>query len=384
MKTKLNMTLMVILMMFPQFVETIYSPALPSLSSHFDVDQERTSLTISLYFIAFALGVIFWGIASDYIGRRKAMLWGLIVYTIASTTALVAPTFEFILIARFVAAFGIAVGSVITQTMMRDCYNGNELTKVFSIMGIALSISPVIGLLLGGITATFFGYTGIFLLLALLSFALLIINFINLPETKKDSKNITYKAIINLASQMYIDKSILRYALLIMCFNVLLFSYYTYGPFIFEKKGLSSTIYGYSGIILAIGSFIGSYFNKYCITKGLDSVMLIRIATILSSINVFLIYLLKDSLFFLLPMLFIVASFSIAIPNILSKSLIKYKSSIGTAGALFGLLYYLLIGIGLYVSSLVNNYIYVLIIFSTIMILASFSSKLKKARLLLK
>lgn len=372
------MTLMVILMMFPQFVETIYSPALPSISKHFNVSPEKTYLTISFYFIAFAFGVIFWGIISDYIGRRKAMLCGLGVYAIASMIALIAPTFEVILIARFIAAFGIAVGSVVTQTMMRDCYTGQELNKVFSIMGIALSISPVLGLLLGGITADTLEYFGIFSLLAILSLMLLMISFYKLPETKKDDKTVSFASISKLASQLYRDANIWRYALLIMSFNVLLFSYYTYAPFLFEKAGFDSTIYGYSGIILALGSFIGSYINKFCITKGVQPLNLIKTAVLLAAISAFVNYFVNNSLYFLLPTLFIVTAYGIAIPNLLSLSLLKYKVSIGTAGALFGLLYYLLIGIGLFVSSLLNDYSIVLVSFSIVMVVTYFSYSFKR------
>lgn len=372
------MTLMVILMMFPQFVETIYSPALPSISKHFNVSPEKTYLTISFYFIAFAFGVIFWGIISDYIGRRKAMLCGLGVYAIASMIALIAPTFEVILIARFIAAFGIAVGSVVTQTMMRDCYTGQELNKVFSIMGIALSISPVLGLLLGGITADTLEYFGIFSLLAILSLMLLMISFYKLPETKKDDKTVSFASISKLASQLYRDANIWRYALLIMSFNVLLFSYYTYAPFLFEKAGFDSTIYGYSGIILALGSFIGSYINKFCITKGVQPLNLIKTAVILAAVSAFVNYFVNNSLYFLLPTLFIVTAYGIAIPNLLSLSLLKYKVSIGTAGALFGLLYYLLIGIGLFVSSLLNDYSIVLVSFSIVMVVTYFSYSFKR------
>ncbi|WP_158209310.1 Bcr/CflA family efflux MFS transporter [Myroides phaeus] len=375
MQTKLNITLMVLLMMFPQFVETIYSPALPSLSSHFNIPPEKTYLTISIYFSAFAIGVIFWGIISDYIGRRKAMLGGIIVYALASLLALIAPTFEIVLGARFIAAFGIAVGSVITQTMMRDSYSGQELNKVFSIMGIALSISPVIGLFLGGLIASFLGYVGIFSALALLAIILLYISYNKLPETKQGETKVTFKTIMQVASSLYRSIDIWQFALLIMCFNVLLFSYFTYAPFIFEKAGLNTTIYGYSGVLLALGTFIGSYFNKYCISKGISTNTLIKLSTLLALINSFFVYLLKDSLLFLLPNILIIASFGIAIPNILSVALQNYKSSIGTAGALFGLLYYSLIGLGLLSSQWINNYAFVLLTFSTIALVISFSLK---------
>ena len=70
--------LLTLLVMLPQFVETIYSPVLPSVQEYFGVKEESATLTISLYFIAFALGVAFWGIQCDRIGRKKSLQYGLI------------------------------------------------------------------------------------------------------------------------------------------------------------------------------------------------------------------------------------------------------------------------------------------------------------------
>ncbi|MDM1414776.1 multidrug effflux MFS transporter [Myroides odoratimimus] len=381
MKTKNSLALMIVLMMFPQFVETIYSPALTHLAKAFDVTKETTLLTISIYFIAFALGVIFWGILSDYIGRRKAMLSGLITYTLASVLALLATNFETILIARFIAAFGIAVGSVITQTMMRDSYTGVELAKVFSIMGIALSVSPVIGLLMGGILSNQFGYWGVFTVLATLSILLVSTSFFSLKETKQHTDKITLDKIIALAKTMYTDSLLWKYALLVMTYNVLLFSYYSFAPFIFEQEGLSPTVYGYSGIVLAVGSFIGSSLNKKLLERGYLPIALMKIAATIAIVNALVLILIGNTLYFLIPMVFIVTAFGIAIPNILSQALLQYKSSIGTASALFGLLYYILIGTGLYISSTMPNITVVMISFATIAILVSLLIKSKKATL---
>jgi hypothetical protein len=59
------------------------------------------------------------------------------------------------------------------------------------------------------------------------------------------------------------------------------------------------------------------------------------------------VWLTQQQVVFLLPMMLVVMSFGIAIPNVLSKALVDYRAQIGSAGAMFGLLYYLLIGAGL-------------------------------------
>jgi len=49
--------LVVGLMMFPQMVETIYSPVLTHIATAFRVSEGQASQTLSVYFLAFAGGV---------------------------------------------------------------------------------------------------------------------------------------------------------------------------------------------------------------------------------------------------------------------------------------------------------------------------------------
>ena len=70
--------LLTLLIMFPQLVETIYSPALPGIATSYHVSSERAAQTLSVYFVAFAVGVAMWGWLSDCIGRRRAMMAGLL------------------------------------------------------------------------------------------------------------------------------------------------------------------------------------------------------------------------------------------------------------------------------------------------------------------
>ena len=72
--------LMIALIMFPQVVETAYSPALPLIAQSYAVSASEAGQTLSVYFIAFALGVLFWGWLCDRAGRRPAVLTGLTVY----------------------------------------------------------------------------------------------------------------------------------------------------------------------------------------------------------------------------------------------------------------------------------------------------------------
>ncbi|MDR0218474.1 MAG: multidrug effflux MFS transporter [Enterobacteriaceae bacterium] len=345
MKTKLSLWLAIALMMFPQIVETIYSPALTNISRGFSVSAAQASQTLSLYFFAFAIGIVVWGRMCDVFGRRPAIIAGLLLYSLACLLALWVEHFELLLAARMLSAFGAAAGSVGTQTIMRDSYHGEALARVFSIMGIALAASPAIGMVGGSVLNYFAGYRAVFTGLAVLAAILTGWSIMQLPETRPAT--VTKVALFDTARMMLKDIFIWRDAFLIASFNICLFSYYQLAPFRFAQFGLSTEHFGYTGLLLAFGVGLGSVINRQLLKKKWPSGKLIFLAAWLTLCSGVCVHLLESSWLFILPMLGIVIAYGIAIPNILAPALRCYTDRLGTAGALLGLFYYSLLAGGL-------------------------------------
>ncbi|ODA24205.1 MFS transporter [Photobacterium damselae subsp. damselae] len=339
--------------MLPQIAETIYSPILPSISQAFYVSVVDAGQTLSIYFIAFAVGVVFWGRMADIIGRRNSMLLGLLCYALACIVAALTNSFLILLVARAMSAFGLAVGSVISQTILRDGYSGKELAQTFNIMGLAISISPIIGLLAGTGLNILGGYRIVFIMLAVLALSIFIICYLRLNETQSEL-NVT-DSFFSVAKKMVMDTKIWLSACLVAGFNLLIFVYYQQGAFFFESLGYSSQQFGYSGIVLALGTFGGGILNRRLLSMGYTSYFVIAIAGVISFLGGLCAYQLSNSLWLLAAVLVIVCSFGLAIPNILSVALNNYKTSIGSAGAIFGLFYYLMLGLGLNITAYVNH-----------------------------
>ncbi|WP_336959699.1 MFS transporter [Chryseobacterium contaminans] len=371
--------LLTLLVMLPQFVETIYSPVLPMVQETFGVNEESTTLTISLYFIAFALGVAFWGIQCDRIGRKKSLEYGLITYGIGTFTAIFAPDFMILLAARVISAFGIAVGSIVTQTILRDTYDKDHISKVFSWIGIGLSISPIIGMTTGSVLASSIGHQGVFITLYLIAVVFYILSRKNVSETHHSRKEINFQMLFGLLKRMLRDRDIIKCCLLVMSFNVLLFSYYSLAPFIFKEQQYSSYIFGYSSIILAAGTFVGAKLNRFLILRNIAPSILVNASVAGSFIASVFVWILSGyEIYFLIPYFFIVMAFSMAIPNILSTALIHYKNETGSAGALLGLIYYVLIGSGLISIGFIQNLGISCVIFSGIGVLTLLVFKSKE------
>ncbi|SFN49455.1 Major Facilitator Superfamily protein [Xenorhabdus japonica] len=243
------------------------------------------------------------------------------------------------------SAFGAAVGSVGTQTMMHDTYRGEELARVFSIMGIALAASPAIGMLSGSTLNYFAGYKAVFSGLTILAIILTGWSIARLPETQPI--NVTKVPLFSTAIMMLKDISIWRNVFLIAFFNICLFSYYQLAPFRFEQLGVSQETFGYTGLLMTFGAGLGSLLNKYLLRQQWISAKLVTLASLISLLSGSGVYLLENSWLFIFPMLGIVIAYGLAIPNILASALTNYSEQLGTAGALLGLFYYLLLSLGL-------------------------------------
>jgi len=337
--------LAIALLMFPQIAQTLYSPALGDIGRAFGVGPQVAAQTLSVYFLAFAFGVVTWGRVCDRIGRRPSMLAGLALYMLACVIGLSARSFNTLLMAQALAAFGAAVGSVVTQTLLRDRFQGAELAQVFSLVGMALAASPALGLFSGAGLVEVFGYRGVLAALLLIAVALWSWSWCALPETRTSAP--ASAGLLETLARMLGDLGIWRSALWIALFNVALFSYYSLGPFLFERLGLSGAEFGYSGVILALGSGFGAWLNQRLLRRGCHALQLIRLAAVIGLLGGLGVWLMQDSGAFVLAMLLVVLAFGIAIPNILGSALANYRDRLGTAGALLGLIYYLLIGAGL-------------------------------------
>lgn len=339
------MALVTALLMFPQIAETIYSPALTDISTHFSVSAADAAQTLAVYFIGFAVGVLFWGWFSDRRGRRPALLLGLAVYTAGCMLALAAPNFSVLLAARILAAFGAAIGSVVGQTVLRDAFDGRRLAAIFSFVGMVLAISPAIGVYLGGVLTAWRGMNGVFGALALLAAALLLLCAAIMPETRPPRTG--DQALWPLMRRMLADAKIRLAVALVAALNIGLFSYYSQGPFLFARLGLDARIFGYSGMALAAGALVGAQGNRLLLRRGAGLRPIFICAGLLLLPASAGVCLLADSWFFLLPMIAVATAYAMAIPVVLGTALSDYADCRGSAGALFGLTYYLVIGLGL-------------------------------------
>ena len=114
---------------FGPFSIDMYLPALPEISRDFDTTTSNTQLTLTLFMVGLAVGQVFVGPLSDFIGRKRPLMVALIVYTVASILCVFAPNIYVMMALRFVQGFTGGAGAVISRAISSDLYKGKALTK---------------------------------------------------------------------------------------------------------------------------------------------------------------------------------------------------------------------------------------------------------------
>lgn len=347
-----SLLLFITLVGFPQISETIYTPSLPDIANRLQASSNTIQLTLSIYFLGFALGVFCWGRLSDSIGRRPALLWGIFVYGAGSIGCFLSNSAEWLLVSRFIQAFGASTGSVVTQTIMRESIDGAKRHAVFAQISAALAFTPAIGPLLGGWIDQTFGFRAVFFTLVVMSVAIFMYTFVSLPETRvSKTSNISTLAV---AKRLVSDRRVWAFGFLIGTTNGILFSYYGEAPFIFiEFFQMRPGMFGFFGIFVALSSILGAMLSKKLLTRfpaetiilfgsmvtTVGAVCLTGLALYGMSPSAPFLVLLATCIFLLL------LGIGMAIPNCLSLALVHYGDVLGTAGAIFGLGYYIVVSL---------------------------------------
>ncbi|MCT6816507.1 multidrug effflux MFS transporter [Lysinibacillus fusiformis] len=357
-----SLLLMIVLVAFPQISETIYTPSLPDIADTLGVSNSSVQLTLSIYFIGFALGVFCWGWISDIIGRRPAMLGGLVFYGIGSALCFYADTISILISSRFIQAFGAATGSIITQTILRESVSGNRRHGMFAQISAVIAFTPAVGPLIGGWVDQALGFRAVFFVLVVMSIGLFIYAYARLPETTQPAARQRI-AIWPVVKRIFASPTVLVYGLLIGGINGVLFSYYAEAPFIFIGHfQMTPGLYGFLGIIVALASILGAMISKRLITTHPPQ-QIIYIGCSVMLIGAFLLMIVCTlplpismlAMSIMVTVFILLLGSGIALPNCLSLALVDFQDVIGTAGAIFSLGYYLLVSVITSGMSLLHN-----------------------------
>ncbi|KJG40676.1 major facilitator transporter [Photobacterium angustum] len=157
--------LLIIFIAVGQMTQTMYVPAIPEMATFFGVRAASLQAVMAAYLIPYGLSQFVYGPLSDRIGRRPVMISGMVIFLIGTVIALVAPSFDVLLLASFIQGMGTGTSGAMSRTVTRDCYDGDDLHKVNSLVSMGVIFSPLIAPVLGGYLSEHLGWESIYIFL---------------------------------------------------------------------------------------------------------------------------------------------------------------------------------------------------------------------------
>lgn len=213
----------------------MYLPAFPAVAKDFDVSPSSVQTSLSVFFIGFGIGQIFYGPISDSIGRKWVILIGLLSYGILSALCAVSTSIDFFIGFRFFQGFAGAAGAVLGRAIIRDVFDGAELAKAMSLLMLVLTAGPMMAPLIGSFFLELSGWRSIFWVLALYGVLWCILILLIIPETLKKENQRPFKLydLVQSFSMVLKHKSAMGYTLCVAFGFATLFAYITATPFIY-------------------------------------------------------------------------------------------------------------------------------------------------------
>ncbi|MCX6519828.1 MAG: multidrug effflux MFS transporter [Actinobacteria bacterium] len=163
----------------------IMLPAFPDMRAEFGMaaDSPRIGWIVTAFFLGLAAGPWLYGPASDRFGRRPLLLGGLCLYVAAGIACAFAPSFGWVIAARFVWGLGAAAPRSLSLAMIRDRYEGEGMARLMSMIMAVFLLVPILAPGFGAALNAVAPWRVVFWVPTIAAVGLIVWGWRRLPET---------------------------------------------------------------------------------------------------------------------------------------------------------------------------------------------------------
>ena len=239
----------------------IYLPALPVVEDVFAASVPRVQLTLSVAFLAFAIGLLIHGPLSDRFGRKPVILVGVGVFTLGSLICSAAPTLDWLIAGRAIQALGSSAGLIVSRAIVSDLYPREKMVRMLAYLTMVMVIAPTLSPLLGGVLVVMFEWHSLFVFMAVAGLVILLTAWRLLPETRVARPRSAPRTSLGAAAWSLLRRPAFAGYLLqgAVIFSVYLAFISTAPHVMVTGLGRPPTEYGTYFLLLAGGYFLGNW-----------------------------------------------------------------------------------------------------------------------------
>jgi DHA1 family bicyclomycin/chloramphenicol resistance-like MFS transporter len=248
----------------------MYLPSLPAIAAGLHASAGEAQATVSAFLAGMALGQLFYGPASDRLGRRPPILLGVVIYVAASVACALAVSPAMLIGGRFVQALGACAGGVVSRAVVRDRFGHTETARMLSLLMLIMGLAPILAPLLGGVLLGVGGWRLNFWFMVTFGVAVGLAGLLRLKETR--SEETTAHAATETPTQAYLalmrEPRLVGYALAGALNGATLFTYIASSPDLLIKTyGISPGAFGWVFGLNAVGVIGSNQVNRYLLRR---------------------------------------------------------------------------------------------------------------------
>jgi MFS family permease len=132
-------------------------------------DPALIGLTMGIYGLTQAMLQFLYGLASDRLGRKPVIVFGLVLFAVGSLVAALAPTLTWLAVGRAVQGAG-AVSAAVTA-LLADQTRDEVRTKSMALVGASIGLMFAVSLVAAPVLVAYTGLAGLFVLTGVLALA---------------------------------------------------------------------------------------------------------------------------------------------------------------------------------------------------------------------
>jgi MFS transporter, DHA1 family, multidrug resistance protein len=168
---------------FSPLMTDLYLAAFPQMARDLACGPGAVQWTLTTYLIGVAVGQIVVGPVSDAMGRRRPLQLGLLASAVITMGCAWSPNVLVLDGARFAQGAIAAASLVITRAVVRDLFEGAEVSRFLSRLMMITGLVPILAPFGGGQILRVTSWRGTFVVLAAVALVLFAATTIFLPET---------------------------------------------------------------------------------------------------------------------------------------------------------------------------------------------------------
>lgn len=158
---------------FGPFVTDFYLPCLPELTSYFSASAALIQVSLTAGMLGLAAGQLLIGPITDKYGRKRPLLWCLLLFVLATMGCLLSTNIVPFICFRLLQGLTGASGLVISKVIIADSFSAADIAKYFAILAAVQGAAPIVAPVVGGAAFSLSSWQGAFGVLGLWSLVLL-------------------------------------------------------------------------------------------------------------------------------------------------------------------------------------------------------------------